>query len=359
MWLCCWIAELVLMSGGLALKERLQQLDGYDFEHLVADLWADQGWTTHVSQASNDRGVDVEAYRDDPFEQKHLIQAKRYSEGNKIGSEKIQQYASLRYQEENVDAVVIVTTSSYTKQAEEIAADLNLKLVSGDDLVRLIQEQNAGDIVASYISDGSIRAGGPRSKDGSVGSRLPQPVDVDEVSDEYVSDLVDKAMGDLVTENRLTKLKPGITHPKVLSEVPILGHLLKNEQPHFAFCGGKCEYSEDVSGNYNKRLRLSERCYFVVTDLRILLISGKKDGVLGGWDEDVEFTIPFEDVRYVGAETSIWRQNRIELKTHQQKFRLRTEHLPFNESQISGIFDVEREIERCVEYVENIVESEI
>ncbi len=76
-----------------------------------------------------------------PFYQKHLIQAKRYSEDNKVGSPEVQQYSSLRQQQSDVDAVIIVSTSSFTSQAQQIADDLNVKLINGSDLLDLIKKQ--------------------------------------------------------------------------------------------------------------------------------------------------------------------------------------------------------------------------
>jgi len=69
-----------------------------------------------------------------------LIQAKRYGPNTTVGSPDVQQYASLRQQFENVDKVLIVTTNGYSRQAREIAEDLNVKLIDGDGLVELIDE---------------------------------------------------------------------------------------------------------------------------------------------------------------------------------------------------------------------------
>lgn len=335
------------MARRSRIKEILQELDDYDFEHLIADLWADQGWKTRVHQASNDRGIDVEARRDDPFEQKHLIQAKRYSEGNKVGSEKIQQYASLRHQEENVDAVVIVTTSSYTKQAEEMAADLNLKLINGNDLVQIIQERDASDIVNGYMSINSSRTHSADPLRGNEGDRTQtrQTLNPDEVSKNYISELVENAIGDLVTKNRLTKLKPGMTHPQTLTEEPILGYLWKDEQPHFSFCSKKVIFSEDGVGEYDKYLKLSNNAYFVVTDLRILIIGGSKDG-------DVVGTVPFSRVNSVNIETNLFGKNKIGLDTRQDKFLFEIYHFGFNEGKITDKNDIIQEVENCAEYIE-------
>ena len=68
-----------------------------------------------------------------------------------VGSPDVQQYASLRQQFENVDKVLIVTTNGYSRQAREIAEDLNVKLIDGNGLVELIDEHDSLDLVAEYL----------------------------------------------------------------------------------------------------------------------------------------------------------------------------------------------------------------
>lgn len=133
--------------------ERLRQLEPYEFERFVADLWSLQGWETTISQQSVDRGVDVVATKDQPIEQKHILQVKRYSDGNTVGSQAIQQYSSLRQQEPGTDTVVIITTSEFTRQARELADQLNVKLVNGSELSRLISQVNAETLLSEYLDE--------------------------------------------------------------------------------------------------------------------------------------------------------------------------------------------------------------
>jgi len=133
------------------LKAVLQQMDPYEFEHFVADLWERMGWETSVSTESADKGIDITAQKSTPYEQLVLIQAKRYGPNTTVGSPEIQQYASLKHQQSGVDKVLMVTTNAYTQQACELAEQLNVKLIDGDDLVGLIDQQDAGDLVATYL----------------------------------------------------------------------------------------------------------------------------------------------------------------------------------------------------------------
>jgi len=129
----------------------LQQMDPYEFEHFVADIWERMGWETEVSSASADKGVDIIARKSRPYDQLVLIQAKRYGPNSTVGSPDVQQYASLRQQYDGVDKVLIVTTNGYSRQAREIAKDLNVKLIDGDGLVELIEEYDSLDLVAEYL----------------------------------------------------------------------------------------------------------------------------------------------------------------------------------------------------------------
>lgn len=133
------------------LKTLLQQMDPYDFEHFIADLWTRMGWETEVSSAAMDEGVDVVARKTSPYDQTTLIQAKRYGPNSTVGSPDIQQYASLSHQYDGVDKVVIVTTNQFTSQARDLADRLNVKLINGDDLTQLIADNDAADLVAEYL----------------------------------------------------------------------------------------------------------------------------------------------------------------------------------------------------------------
>lgn len=140
------------------LLTQLRQMDEYEFEELVADVWEQRGWETTVTTGSNDRGIDVIAVKSNPFNQKHLIQAKRYSAGQKIGSPDIQQYDSLRRQGSDVDAVVIVTTSSFSSPAKQTANDLNVKLINGTELSRIILDNNPESVLPNYTVINNKRA---------------------------------------------------------------------------------------------------------------------------------------------------------------------------------------------------------
>lgn len=132
------------------IKQRLQRMDDYDFEYFIADLWEQQGWNCEVSQASSDAGIDVTATKSIPYNQKSLIQAKRYGPNTTVGGPEIQQYASLKNQQQDADSVVVITSNAFTKSAKERARDLNVKIIDGDELEDLVKDLGAEDILERY-----------------------------------------------------------------------------------------------------------------------------------------------------------------------------------------------------------------
>lgn len=120
------------------VKKQLHEMDPYEFEQLVAALFDSEGYDTTVRNYSGDKGVDVEAKKEYPFELSLLIQAKQYSKGNKVGSQEIRSYATLHKQEPDTDVVIIATTSTLTKEAKELAEDLNVKTMDRNRIIKLI-----------------------------------------------------------------------------------------------------------------------------------------------------------------------------------------------------------------------------
>ncbi|MFC7233439.1 restriction endonuclease [Saliphagus sp. GCM10025308] len=139
--------------------EQLQDIDSYKFEQFVGELWELQNWDTYVTKGANDGGVDVIAEQSTPFPKKQVIQVKRYRPSNSVGRPDIQQYASIRQEQTDVDTVVVVTTGRFTDGAKEVAKRLNVKLIDGSQLYNLIDALDAFQLAQSYIDPESNRNG--------------------------------------------------------------------------------------------------------------------------------------------------------------------------------------------------------
>lgn len=133
-------------------KRRLYSVSPQDFEELVAEVWRKTGWTANTTMLSGDAGIDIIATKESPFTQKQLIQAKRYGPNTSVGSPDVQQYASLKQQEENVDSVVVVTSNDFTRNARILANKLNVKLVTGGDIYEILHENGLKDVVNEYFT---------------------------------------------------------------------------------------------------------------------------------------------------------------------------------------------------------------
>jgi outer membrane protein assembly factor BamB len=133
--------------------EFLSGLTPREFEDFVAKIWSERGWKANVTNLSGDSGIDVVATKHSPFKQKQLIQVKRYDQKNTVGSPEIQQYASLQQQEDNVDSVIIVTSSSFSNQAQQLAEKLNVKLLNGNELYALIESEGLFQIFDHYSEE--------------------------------------------------------------------------------------------------------------------------------------------------------------------------------------------------------------
>jgi Predicted endonuclease distantly related to archaeal Holliday junction resolvase and Mrr-like restriction enzymes len=125
-------------------------MDPMQFEEFVADIWSSQGWNTTLTSASYDRGIDVIASWDGIISRKEAIQVRRY-QSEKISSREVQRYASIPDQQDDVETVRIVTSSSFSQPAEEVADDLNVKTVDGDGLYQIVSENSLSSVVAPYL----------------------------------------------------------------------------------------------------------------------------------------------------------------------------------------------------------------
>ncbi|MDL0130990.1 restriction endonuclease [Halobacterium salinarum] len=167
-----------------AIKDHLQRMDPYKFERLVSELWELQGFEVSLRDGSGDRGIDVEALKEDPFSQKILIQAKRYSDDNKVGSNAVRKYATLYQQVDDVDTVVIVTTAPFTQAAERLAQDLGVKTVAGDAVSRLVADYiDEIDTIQITSSDRDTRQGSKSDPDDSSSLQSDHSVKSENESD--------------------------------------------------------------------------------------------------------------------------------------------------------------------------------
>ena len=124
------------LKGDFSIEEKIkrQELeyatikDGYNFEKYVAKLYRKLGYRVEVTKKSGDQGADVIAYKDNL---KYVIQAKFYN--NPVGNKAVQEVVGAigMY---NADKGIVVTNSTFTKSAIELAKANNIELIDSNKI---------------------------------------------------------------------------------------------------------------------------------------------------------------------------------------------------------------------------------
>lgn len=132
------------------LIEQMRNIEPEEFEELVSDMWEYLGYNTKVTQTSSDRGVDVTATREYPYEERVLIQAKRYA--STLSGPELREYVALT-KRDDIDYMVVVSTSGFTSQAKQEAEEYNLKLINGESLAEILIRENVVDLLREYAGE--------------------------------------------------------------------------------------------------------------------------------------------------------------------------------------------------------------
>ncbi|MGD9751604.1 MAG: restriction endonuclease [Acidimicrobiia bacterium] len=122
----------------LDTRPNLMELSPLEFESLITNLFTKMGLESRQTQASRDGGVDCVAYDPRPiFGGKVVIQAKRYK--NTVGVADVRDlYGTV--QNEGASKGILVTTSGYGATAYKFAEGKPLELLSGANLLHLLEE---------------------------------------------------------------------------------------------------------------------------------------------------------------------------------------------------------------------------
>lgn len=132
-----FVEEADVLSG-LDQRQNLMELNAGEFEALITNLFSKMGLETRMTQASRDGGVDCVAYDNRPiFGGKVVIQAKRYK--NTVPVSAVRDLFGTVHNE-GASKGILVTTSGFGKASFEFAKDKPLELLSGTNLLYLLQE---------------------------------------------------------------------------------------------------------------------------------------------------------------------------------------------------------------------------
>jgi hypothetical protein len=131
-----------LLRGDL-FTEKAEEIDklnfdnisnGYEFEHYLKNVFCKLGYESMVTKASNDQGADLIIEKQGI---RTVVQAKYYT--NPVGNKAIQEVVSaIAFYKANKG--MVVTNSTYTKSAIELAEANNIELIDGGHLSNMRNE---------------------------------------------------------------------------------------------------------------------------------------------------------------------------------------------------------------------------
>ena len=107
-------------------------LDGYQFEKEVATVFSANNYLAQVTSKSCDGGVDIILQKNS---QTIYVQCKAYK--SKIGVAVVRELYGVM-QSDSVSKGIIATLKGYTSGAIEFAKDKNIKLLTANDLIDMI-----------------------------------------------------------------------------------------------------------------------------------------------------------------------------------------------------------------------------
>jgi Restriction endonuclease len=165
-WVCSLIKEDTadvyqeLYDHFVRRPEDLHRLHWRDFEILLFRIFQNQGFETELGPGRGDDGVDLRLWQRDPIgDILTLVQAKRYTMGNKIDLTQVAALYGIS-EIESADKALFVTTSSYAPVARRFAARTSgsLELAERHDIVKWCARATAGIIAdkSSLVSPASV-----------------------------------------------------------------------------------------------------------------------------------------------------------------------------------------------------------
>ncbi|MCL2576392.1 MAG: restriction endonuclease [Defluviitaleaceae bacterium] len=130
------------------LLERIRNESPKFFENLVVELLVAMGYKgagglAKSTGAPGDGGIDGEISQDPLGINKIFMQAKRYNNDNKISKQEILAFSSA-LKLKGADRGVFITTSSFTKDAKEVADTLLITTIDGIKLTDLMLDYKVG-----------------------------------------------------------------------------------------------------------------------------------------------------------------------------------------------------------------------
>lgn len=132
----------------------IDTMDGYEFEELIYKLFRNMNFDVEHTSLSGDGGIDLIAYSNQLlYKGKYIIQCKRYS--GSVGEPAIRDLYGVVLSE-SANKGILITNSTFTKQAVAFAEGKNIELIDGTLLCNLLGENGLLDITSGEPSTSFI-----------------------------------------------------------------------------------------------------------------------------------------------------------------------------------------------------------
>jgi hypothetical protein len=123
--------ELLAEDRAYFTHSLLEHMSGTDFEHYMAEVFRDQGYEVELTPQSGDQGVDLLLKKQGL---RIAVQLKRYQ--GAVGNKAVQEiHSGVGYYD--ADGGWVITTSTYTRGARQLADKLGIRLIDGLELKQL------------------------------------------------------------------------------------------------------------------------------------------------------------------------------------------------------------------------------
>ena len=134
-----WVKKIdipKLKEARVGISNNFSNLSPYEFEHFVAKLLSEMGYSTKVTQRTGDYGVDIIAKKDGNI---IAVQCKRFQEGNLVSNRNIQRILGAMHSI-NAQKCIFVTTSRFTRQAIQQSKGCPIELWDKEILHNLVKK---------------------------------------------------------------------------------------------------------------------------------------------------------------------------------------------------------------------------
>lgn len=127
---------------GLVDHKYLLDLTPKEFEEFVASLFVKQGYVAQPTPDSGDEGIDIILEKKG---RKYVVQTKKYALRHKVVAKEVRDFYG-SYAKSDVQTGFFVTTSTFTAPAATWALTRRMKLISGNELERLMEKHDVSPL---------------------------------------------------------------------------------------------------------------------------------------------------------------------------------------------------------------------